>query len=94
MLLYQFLIAPLQVLFEYIFGLSNGLLNHYGFSILVLSLCMNLLLLPLIPPVRRHPGGRAGNRAPAGPGGNPSQEDLQGRRALHDAQRLVCRKQL
>ena len=47
MLLYQFLIAPLQVLFEYIFGLSNGLLNHYGFSILVLSLCMNLLLLPL-----------------------------------------------
>ena len=46
-MLYQFLIGPLQLLFEYIYGLANHFLGSLGLSVLALSLCMNLLLLPL-----------------------------------------------
>ena len=45
--LYQLLIAPLELAFEMIFGISTMLFHNSGLSILFLSLCMNLLLLPL-----------------------------------------------
>ena len=45
--LYRLLIAPLELAFEVIFGISTMLFHNSGLSILFLSLCMNLLLLPL-----------------------------------------------
>ena len=45
--LYQLFIAPLELLFEVIFGSSYMLFQNNGLSILVMGLCMNLLLLPL-----------------------------------------------
>ena len=41
------LIGPLKLLFEIIFRLANEFVNHPGFSIIVLSLIMNILVLPL-----------------------------------------------
>lgn len=45
--LYTLLIGPLEVLFEAIYGFSYNILENPGFSIIGLSLVMNLLLLPL-----------------------------------------------
>ncbi len=40
-------IGPLKLVFELIFGLANSFVNHPGVSIIFLSLCMNILVLPL-----------------------------------------------
>ena len=45
--LYQLLIGPIELFFETIYGAANGLLGNNGLAIIVLSLAMNLLLLPL-----------------------------------------------
>ena len=44
--LYQLLIGPIEIIFEAIYGFSSMILDNYGLSIIVLSLVMNLLLLP------------------------------------------------
>lgn len=44
--LYQLLIGPIEIIFEAIFNFSWNVLDNYGLSIIVLSLVMNLLLLP------------------------------------------------
>lgn len=41
------LIGPLKLLFEIIFTLANRLIGHPGLTIIVLSLIMNILVLPL-----------------------------------------------
>ena len=46
-MLYQLIIGPLELLFELLYGLSRLLQEEPGISILLLSLAMNLLLLPL-----------------------------------------------
>ena len=46
-MLYTILIGPLQLVFEVIYSLANRLIGHPGLSIVVLSLLMNLLVLPL-----------------------------------------------
>ena len=46
-ILFQFFIRPLELIFEIVYGYSKVLLGDSGLSIIVLSLCMNLLLLPL-----------------------------------------------
>ena len=46
-MIYQFLIGPIRILLEYIYGFANSLLNSPGLSIVVLSLSVNLLLLPV-----------------------------------------------
>lgn len=43
---YQLLIGPIEIIFEAIYGFSALILDNYGLSIIVLSLVMNLLLLP------------------------------------------------
>ena len=43
---YQLLIGPIEIIFETIFGFSWNVLDNYGLSIIVMSLAMNLLLLP------------------------------------------------
>ena len=45
-MLFNLIIGPLKLLFEFIFALANRLGNP-GLSIIVLSLCMNILVLPL-----------------------------------------------
>lgn len=40
-------IGPLRILFDYIFHLSNSVINNPGLSIISLSLVMNILVLPL-----------------------------------------------
>ena len=45
--LYKIFIGPLELFFEILFVISNRLLDNLGLSIIVLSLVMNLLLLPL-----------------------------------------------
>lgn len=45
--LYTLIIKPLVIIFEVIFVVSNRLLNDPGWSIVALSLCMNLLVLPI-----------------------------------------------
>ena len=40
-------IGPLRILFEYIFNLSDSVINNPGLSIISLSLIMNILVLPL-----------------------------------------------
>ena len=40
------ILGPLKLLFEFVFSLANRL-GHPGLSIIVLSLCMNVLVLPL-----------------------------------------------
>ena len=44
---YQLLIRPLELIFEVVYGYSKVLLGNSGLSIFALSLCVNLLLLPL-----------------------------------------------
>ncbi len=41
------LIEPLKLVFEVIFGAANSFIGHPGFAIIVLSLIMNILVLPL-----------------------------------------------
>lgn len=43
---YQLLIGPIEIIFETIYGFSYNILSNYGLSIIVMSLAMNLLLLP------------------------------------------------
>ena len=46
-ILHQLLLQPLELIFECIFGVSYRLLQNNGLSIFLMSLAMNLLLLPL-----------------------------------------------
>lgn len=46
-ILYALFISPLKLLFEIIFSYVNAITNHPGLSIIALSLCINLLVLPL-----------------------------------------------
>ena len=46
-ILYQLLIGPIELLFETIFSIANQLTGNSGLAIIVLSLAMNILLLPL-----------------------------------------------
>ena len=46
-ILYQLLLKPLELIFETVFGYSKNLWNNSGLSIIVLSLTVNILLLPL-----------------------------------------------
>ena len=46
-ILYKILIGPLQLVFEIIFTIANRVIGHPGFTIIVLSLIMNFLVLPL-----------------------------------------------
>lgn len=41
------LIGPLKLIFEVIFSIAQGITNHPGLAIVVLSLAMNVLVLPL-----------------------------------------------
>ena len=41
------LIGPLKLVFEIIFDIANRVIGHPGLAIIVLSLCMNVLVLPL-----------------------------------------------
>ena len=41
------LIGPLKLIFEIIFELAHRFIGHPGFAIIVLSLIMNILVLPL-----------------------------------------------
>ena len=46
-ILYQFIIGPLEVIFEAVYYYANLFLEHAGWAIAALSLAINLLLLPL-----------------------------------------------
>ncbi len=46
-MLYTFLIAPLKLLFEVVFSVADTLTGNAGLSIMILSLAVNLLVLPL-----------------------------------------------
>ena len=46
-ILYQLLIRPLELIFEVAYGVAIGLTDNHGLSIFVLSLTVNVLLLPL-----------------------------------------------
>ena len=46
-ILYSLLISPLRLLFEIVFSFANKLTHQPGLSIIVLSLAINLLVLPL-----------------------------------------------
>lgn len=46
-LLYQLLIGPLQLFFEILYSVAYRMIGNPGLSIVVLSLCMNFLVLPL-----------------------------------------------
>ena len=41
------LIGPLKLIFEIIFVIANRVIGHPGMAIIVLSLIMNILVLPL-----------------------------------------------
>ncbi len=41
------LIGPLKLLFEFIFSLAYEIIDHPGYAIIILSLAMNILVLPL-----------------------------------------------
>jgi len=45
-LLYQFFIAPLELLFEFIYSYAYSIIGNIGLSIIPLSLAVNFLLLP------------------------------------------------
>ena len=45
--LYTIFIYPLELLFEVLFNVANDYYDNPAISIVVLSLCINLLLLPL-----------------------------------------------
>ena len=46
-ILYNILIGPLQMIFEMIYSVANQYIGHPGLAIIVLSLMMNILVLPL-----------------------------------------------
>ena len=46
-ILYALLIGPIQLIYEVIFTIANQIIGHPGLTIIVLSLMMNLLVLPL-----------------------------------------------
>ena len=46
-MLYTFIIAPLELLFEVIFEVANKIIGNAGLSIIFLSLAVNFLVLPL-----------------------------------------------
>jgi len=46
-ILYKLLIGPLQLVFEIIFNMAYQIIGHPGWAIVVLSLIVNLLVLPL-----------------------------------------------
>ena len=46
-IIYSVLIRPLQIFFEYVFSVAQKGIGNPGLSIIVLSLTMNLLVLPL-----------------------------------------------
>ncbi len=46
-LIYTILISPIELLFEVIFNFSNSIINNPVFSIIILSLVVNFLVLPL-----------------------------------------------
>lgn len=46
-IIYTILISPLQIFFEFIFTFAEKFTNNPGYSIIVLSLAMNFLVLPL-----------------------------------------------
>ena len=46
-LLYQLFIGPLQLFFEILYSIAYRMIGNPGLSIVVLSLCMNFLVLPL-----------------------------------------------
>ena len=46
-LLYTLIISPLQLLFEVIFSIAFRLIGNAGFSIVILSIAVNFLVLPL-----------------------------------------------
>ena len=46
-ILYAFVISPIELLFEFIFELANRLVGNVGLSIVILSITVNLLVLPL-----------------------------------------------
>ena len=45
--LYTLLIYPLELFFEVVFSISNRIVGHPGFAIIILSLAVNFLVLPL-----------------------------------------------
>ena len=45
--IYNLFIGPLELLFEIIFSITNKMIENPGFSIMILSLVMNFLVLPL-----------------------------------------------
>ena len=46
-ILYSILISPIELFFEVIYMFAYRHIGNYGLSIIVLSLCINFLILPL-----------------------------------------------
>ena len=46
-MLYTLIISPLQLLFEVIFSIAFRMIGNAGFSIVILSIAVNFLVLPL-----------------------------------------------
>ena len=46
-ILYQLLIGPLELIFEVVYGFAKNMTGNSGLSIIMLSLALNILLLPL-----------------------------------------------
>lgn len=44
---YQLIIGPLELIFGFIYSVSIGLIHNPGIAIIILSLCVNFLVLPL-----------------------------------------------
>ena len=45
--LYRLFIGPLELFFEVVYVIADKIIDNYGFSIIILSLVMNFLVLPL-----------------------------------------------
>ncbi len=45
--LYSIIIRPLELFFQFVYGAAYGFIHNYGFSIIMLSLAINFLVLPL-----------------------------------------------
>ena len=45
--LYSIIIRPLELFFQFVYGAAYGFIGNYGFSIIMLSLAINFLVLPL-----------------------------------------------
>ena len=46
-ILYDLVIAPLELFFEVVFSIANRIVGNPGFAIIILSLAVNFLVLPL-----------------------------------------------